>query len=208
MLFRKPPPPGRPPTIMRPSYIKVGIKTKAAQTSPGGGLTWAVIFELEREAEADGFLIQEIHIQSWTLAREVRDRVKGYIEKRRSEDEWDRIAMPEIHYWEAWPVKKGSKYIDWGNRITSHDDEYEISGDIETRGISQVGGWIRHYYGALPGSFRAFSTQAQALPSTTFCPVFWSRHLATAHHVECHWNKKVGRYEFEFGSEKRTIRTK
>lgn len=206
MHFKKPRPPGRPPTIMRPSYIRVDMKTKHAQLFPGGGLRWAVIFELQRQAEVDGFLIQEIHIQSFTSRKEERDRQRGYIEKEQSKDQWVLKDMPEIHYWEAWPVNSGDKVIDWGSRITAYDDEYEISGDEDTRGVCQVTGWIKHYYGKLPGSFRRFTTQAQFLPGTTLRPFFWSSNFATAHHVECTWNKRKTRCDFEFGSEKHTLR--
>lgn len=127
MHFHKPTPPGRAPTIMRASHLMTRILVVNFSAKPGGGFGWPVRFELQSSAVQDGFIIQEIHIENWTSVRDEQHRTKGYIEKKKgSTGEWELEAAPEIHYWEAWPVKQGTQYVDWGGRLTYCDDEYHV----------------------------------------------------------------------------------
>jgi hypothetical protein len=189
--------PGRRlPTLMKLSRIPINIATATFTHEKGGGFKWPVSFGLVSAALDDGFLIQEIYTEYATvgIGKEAEGSEIGFIE---TEDggSWRKVAAPDTHhYWEAWPVKRNTKWVHYETLLPMFDDEYKNQGGLGTRGILKVNGWLQHFYGLLPTNFCPNTTPAGHLPATTMRPVFWHRTGATHHNLKCRWAPRISTF--------------
>ena len=176
-----------------------------------GGYKWPCRFQLEKTAEEDGWIIQEIDVAGisvdykqlqedcfpWQTA-ELKDSLdkKSHVPPQTAymiggaQQKIEFVLRPVTHYWEAWELKKGTKVI-YSVVNRPYDDEYEESSKpANSAGRSKVSGWLQFYHGELPSDFVKNNpkTSAAFLRSTPTMPEFWSRSNAARHDLECTWN--------------------
>lgn len=136
-----------------------------------GGYLWTVTYALPFPADADGFMIQELYMQS------------------------SQTTGGGTHFWECWRVRGGQTAP--ADRINSYDDRYRflnISSAAGTAGWKRHVGVIRFYPGALPSQFGAED------PSTHFYttdrrPDGWTG-AGTRHDCYSQWDDRRGQRHF------------
>jgi len=138
-----------------------------------GGFAWKVWFDLDKPAEADGWMIQEI-----TDVREIKD------------DKGDIVDRETVHFWEAWEVKKGKTGTVWQDQnLDDNDDAYNESSHPKTKGTIVTTGTVKFFEGPLPADFKTNNpdTMAGILHSTTKKPDCWDG-TGTTHNISSTWD--------------------
>jgi len=121
---------GRPVQIDREDVLITPVS--GPSLTAAGGYDWGVTYQLPFAAEADGFMIQELHMESSSA------------------------TGGGTHFWECWRVRSGSRVpVDRG--FGGFDDHY-VFGNVPgaaqpSSGWKRHAGVIRFYPGPLPSQF-------------------------------------------------------
>ena len=160
-------------TIVRKSATVTITNVSGPKDLGRGGFDWKVWFSIGSPAGADGWVIQEITVNSTIVDS------KGVTTKN------------NYHYWEAWELKKGKTVTVWQDGALDNNDDqyYSPNSPAGSKGTITFQGIVKFYEGALPADFKTKnpSTIAGILHSTTTKPPFWDG-SGTTHDLTSTWD--------------------
>ena len=169
------------------------IPVSDPKITANGRFEWPVRFKLQEPAVDDGWIVQEID-----ASYEKYDTITNT---------WVGVTpllapSSHVHYWEAWPVRKGKQTSHLTSDSYKYDDNYAAYLP-EEKGRVIVNGTVKFYtggskheellgdvpYGEGWGIWKFYNpdTMAGMLPSTTTSPDFWDN-CGTSHDIEYNWD--------------------
>jgi len=178
-----------------------------------GGFSWPVNFELEKPASANGAIIQEINISYSHVQyqNETVERMRTVSVHKEDTEEVIKVIVPILQqenvpvlhlgfvktkngvrfvegarYWEAWPIKIGSKTPYYFCIRLLPDDIYRLPPLYGTAGSLSGGGIVGLYYGELPNDFQQTDWSGLA-KATKIKPPFWAE-KGMVHKVHAEWD--------------------
>jgi outer membrane protein OmpA-like peptidoglycan-associated protein len=146
-----------------------------------GGFEWLVEFKLPEPASQPGYIVQQISRNS---------NIQTF--------DGTKVAVPDVIYWEAWPVRRGDRLTSTRFASTDdgrqYDDSYDHDRFPQTHGVITLLGVAKFYEEKLTSDFKKNNplTEARSLYSTPRRPAFWDG-TGTAHNLWLTWDCTAGK---------------